>query len=109
MDKMSINHSSIAAPAKFPNFGWDPTKEATKQRKQTLKLIDAGIDCNLPFAPLLRPERKVDIIIACNNSKSPNIDRSRSLRSAAKWAERHGIKLPPIDFDNSFNNICTVF
>ena len=80
INKMSLANSKIAAPAKFHNFGFDPSKEASKQRKSILELADAGIECNLPFAPLLRPERQVDIIIACNASKSPNIDRSRALR-----------------------------
>lgn len=80
MDKMSLNNSKIAAPAKFQNFAYDPSKEASKQRKPILELCDAGIDGNLPFPPLLRPQRNVDIIIACNASKSPNIDRARALR-----------------------------
>lgn len=81
MEKMSLNNSKIAAPAKFQNFAYDPSKEASKQRNPILELCDAGIDGNLPFPPLLRPERGVDIIIACNASKSPNIDRARALRA----------------------------
>jgi hypothetical protein len=79
LSSLSVNHKSIISPMRVHNFAYDRSIEGTKQSKPYLELSDAGIDFNLPFPPLLRPEREIDIIIACNSSKCPNINRSRCL------------------------------
>ena len=80
IDSMQLQHTSFLAGSKFNNFAYDPTVEASKQRNPSLELYDAGIDGNLPFPVLFRPEREVDIIIASNSSKYPDINRGRALR-----------------------------
>lgn len=77
---MSLQHTSFLAASRFNNFAYNPSVEASRMREPILELYDAGIDCNLPFPVLLRPEREVDIIIACDSSKYPDINRGRALR-----------------------------
>jgi hypothetical protein len=80
IDQFSLQHTSLLAASRFANFAYDPSVEASRQRDLELDLYDAGIDFNLPFPVLLRPERGIDIIIACESSKCPDINTGRALR-----------------------------
>ncbi len=64
--------------------------------KDEICLLDAGIDCNLPLAPLLRPERKVDIMIIIDAS-SDSAD-GNELKRVAQYAHAQGLPFPAIDF-----------
>jgi hypothetical protein len=55
---------------------------------ETLEYRDAGTDFNLPFPPLLRPGRNVDVIIAFDSS--PDIETLvKALENGCKYAERN--------------------
>lgn len=99
--------SKRVSPAKLdnPNFGLNGV--SFKNMKE-LTLIDAGLDFNLPFPPVLRPERKVDIIIVCDASASAH-EGAPAIRSAEKWAEEKGIKFPKIDYNIIGKEIYSVF
>ncbi|KAJ2809252.1 hypothetical protein H4R20_000247 [Coemansia guatemalensis] len=58
-----------------------------------LSLMDAGMQNNLPFAPLLRSERGVDVIVCLD--ASANIDIMPWFARAETWASDHGIERWP--------------
>ncbi|KAJ2777661.1 hypothetical protein GGI15_004432 [Coemansia interrupta] len=58
-----------------------------------LSLMDAGLENNLPFAPLLRPERGVDVIVCLDSSA--NIDIMPWFARAEAWADVHGAERWP--------------
>jgi len=94
------------APSSLPNYVY---KTATRplNTDKTITLIDAGIDCNLPFAPLLREERKVDIILTCD--ASGRIEGVPSLRCAQEYMQAKGLPFPPIDYETADKQIMSVF
>lgn len=68
---------------------------------RTLTLVDAGIDYNLPFPPLLRPERAVDVIIVIDAS-SPILEKKGgklhvgALSLAQEWARAQNLPFPTL-------------
>lgn len=94
------------APSSLPNYVY---KTATRplNTDKTITLIDAGIDCNLPFAPLLREERKVDIILTCD--ASGRIEGLPSLRCAQEYMQAQGLPFPPIDYETADKQVMSVF
>jgi phospholipase A2 len=62
---------------------------------ETLELVDGGLSINIPFPPLLRPERNVNIIIVLDNSTG---NLGSELPKAEKYAKSHGLKFPKIDY-----------
>lgn len=77
-------------------------KNAPLKDIKDLRLVDGGFDLiddhyiNLGIVPLLRPARKVDLIIVCDSS---GIDMSQAptLQAAAKRAHKLGLKFPKIE------------
>lgn len=74
----------------------------TSQSERTLTFIDAGIDFNLPFPPLLHKDRAVDLIIVLDAS-SPVFKREKNgnysipaLEQAQVWAKAQGLPFPEI-------------
>ncbi|MEX0940764.1 MAG: hypothetical protein WDZ41_05370 [Candidatus Babeliales bacterium] len=65
--------------------------------EKTIPLVDAGIDFNLPFPPLLRPARNMDILIVYD--ASADIENAPELRRAERYAQRNGLKFPPINYE----------
>ncbi|KAJ2321408.1 hypothetical protein IWW52_000767 [Coemansia sp. RSA 2704] len=61
--------------------------------KPFLSLMDAGMENNLPFAPLLRPERGVDVIVCLD--ASANIEIMPWFARAEAWAGDHGAERWP--------------
>ncbi|KAJ2715156.1 hypothetical protein H4R19_001355 [Coemansia spiralis] len=55
--------------------------------------MDAGLENNLPFAPLLRPERGVDVVICLD--ASANIEFMPWFAQAEAWAASHGVERWP--------------
>ncbi len=92
------------SPAKLYNPTYGMNAEFGKMK--TLTLIDAGLHFNLPFTPLLKPERKIDIIIVCDASSNAN---GPELRKAERWAREKGLKFPKIDYNVIKKNIINVF
>lgn len=93
-------------PSTLSNFTHNCDFSPIKYDKN-ISLIDAGIDFNLPFPPLLRKARGVDIIIVYD--ASADIEGVPELRGVCKYAERKGIKLPKIHFDQVDQNVVSVF
>ena len=76
--------------------------EAIPDRK-VLHIVDGGLAMNLPFPPVLRPQRAVDIFIAfefsARNLDDPvgeNFDPLQQVRLAEKWARIHDIPFPHV-------------
>ncbi len=92
--------------AKVRNFMYG-IDESPLKNKKNLTLVDAGVAINLPFPPLLKPERKIDIIIACDFSTSAQY--GKELKKASKYAKENGLKFPPINLSKLKSNIITVF
>lgn len=70
-------------------------------------LVDAGLDFNVPFPPLLR--RPVDIIIVCDASGDLAENTATALVGAQEYAEREGIAFPPISYTGIGKKPVSVF
>ncbi|KAJ2736865.1 hypothetical protein IW152_000376 [Coemansia sp. BCRC 34962] len=66
---------------------------ADLETAQLLSLMDGALENNLPFAPLLRPDRDVDVIICLDASAS--IDITPWFARAEWWANEHGVRRWP--------------
>ena len=93
--------------ARVHNFmiGMD-TNDSLKKNK-LLKLVDAGIECNLPYIPLSgqREERKQDILIVFDFSqKIPT-----ALKEAEEYARIKNLKFPIIDYTNIEKRTISIF
>ncbi|XP_077352328.1 cytosolic phospholipase A2 beta [Festucalex cinctus] len=62
-----------------------------------LQLIDSGHHINVGCAPVLRPEREVDVIISLDYSWNPD-NIFRELKLTAAYCKDHDIPFPHIDF-----------
>lgn len=81
---------------------------ASVRNLERLTLMDSGYDFNLPFPPLLKKERKIDIIIVMDASASVHTG-APALQKAVKYAESRKIPLPKIEFDSITNKQVSVF
>ena len=79
MTKNAMGNSKLITPAIFKNYMHAPEAEGSIHRSKYLQLVDAGVDGNLPFPPLLHKSRGVDIIIAVDASKANHIEIGNSL------------------------------
>lgn len=93
-------------PSMLSNFTYKSSYSPLRD-DNTICLVDAGIDCNLPLPPLLRKQRNVDIIIIYDASGI--IEGAPELRRIVEYAKTKGIALPPIDFDTVDKNTISVF
>ena len=80
-------------PAVFNNFA--PFDDSPIQAS-TFTAVDAGIDFNLPFPPLLRQPRGIDLIIVGDWSAPSPEDPAKELRLAENWARVRGVPFPKI-------------
>ncbi len=80
-------------PAYFNNFA--PFDDSPIQAA-TFTAVDAGIDFNLPFPPLLRQSRGVDLIIVGDWSEATPAYPAKQLCLAEKWAQTRGVPFPKI-------------
>ncbi|XP_061645455.1 cytosolic phospholipase A2 beta isoform X1 [Phyllopteryx taeniolatus] len=62
-----------------------------------LQLIDSGHHINVACAPVLRPEREVDVIISLDYSWNPD-NIFRDLKMTAAYCKDHDIPFPHVDF-----------
>ncbi|XP_028398219.1 cytosolic phospholipase A2-like [Dendronephthya gigantea] len=66
---------------------------------KTMCLVDSGIAFNSPYPTLLRPERKVEIILSFDFSQRDGGDTELSFKNIIKaenWAREHGLPFPQI-------------
>ncbi len=83
-------------PAKFNNFAVfsdSPFKDST-----TITAVDAGIDFNLPFPPLLRSERDIDLIIVGDWSPQESDFFAKELVLAERWAKKQNTPVVHVAF-----------
>ncbi|XP_031434720.1 cytosolic phospholipase A2 epsilon-like isoform X2 [Clupea harengus] len=62
----------------------------------TLNLVDSGLACNLGFPPVLRPHRRMDLILSLNYSWES--DPFLELKQTQQHCTDHRIPFPHIDF-----------
>lgn len=84
------------------NIQWSPLCD-----DKNICLVDAGIDFNVPFPPLMRAGRQVDLIIVYDSSGE--IKGAKELKSAELYARRKGLKFPKIDYATVDKNIVSIF
>lgn len=93
------------APSSLPNFTYKSS--CNLHEDKYLTLIDAGIHFNLPFPPLWRDERNVDIIIVYD--ASGDIIGCKNLRWAEEYMREKGFKFPPIDYQKADTQVMSIF
>lgn len=93
-------------PAKTFNFSHGIESSPTKTQQHTV-LIDAGLACNLPMPPVLKPERKVDIIFVLDFSS--DLVNAPELARSEQYARAHNLKFPKIDYKGIEKNSLSVF
>lgn len=81
-------------PAFVPNFTAGLASSPIAQASE-IKLVDAGLDTNLPFMPLIDGRRQFDILIALDASNP--IESGKALQIAAQRAQERGYKFPKLD------------
>lgn len=76
--------------------------------QQTLDMVDAGIDFNLPYPPISgqRPERKADIIIFVDASAGTV---GAELQNVENYARANNLPFPVIDYASIGNNAVSIF
>ncbi|TPX64267.1 hypothetical protein SpCBS45565_g06009 [Spizellomyces sp. 'palustris'] len=82
------------SPARFPNIVYKLDNFEHLTEEKTIALMDSGMDNNIPFPPLLRPERNVDVIIALDASMDIGVDPW--LIRAEAYARERGFPFPAI-------------
>lgn len=88
-----ITQKRFVSPAHVRN--WSYATALHFARRKNLHILDAGFAFNLPFLPLVRKARPVDIMIIID--ASPEADAGE-LRNAEAFARTHNIAFPPIDY-----------
>ncbi|CAB4040054.1 cytosolic phospholipase A2-like, partial [Paramuricea clavata] len=85
-------------------------------KHKTMCLVDSGLAFNSPFPTMLRPERKVEIILSFDFSCKDSDDKElpfKNLLRAERWAKEQGLPFPQIDgnpvLENSDIEECYVF
>ncbi|HLB40612.1 MAG TPA: hypothetical protein VJJ83_02375, partial [Candidatus Babeliales bacterium] len=81
-------------PAFVPNFTAGLSSSPIAQARE-IKLVDAGLDTNLPFMPLVDGRRQLDVLIALDASNP--IESGQALQIAAQRAQERGYKFPKLD------------
>ena len=98
-------------PVDLPNITYKISGDVADNKFKNvrdLKLGDGGIAFNLPTPPLLRPERRVDIIIIFD--ASAGIPKgSNELKKAEQWARRNKLPFPPIDYAEAHKKPVSIF
>lgn len=75
-----------------------------------VNFTDAGMSMvNIPFLPLLKKERGVDIILVCDASSDANYENYPEIVNAYKFIKGRGLKFPPIDNPIVINENLIIF
>lgn len=87
--------------------------EGAPCKDKNVVLVDAGLAYNIPFPLVLRPQRKVDVIIALDASAPVyTIDKNGNkkvdaLVGAQEWAARNNIPFPQVVNSSEYRKIIT--
>ncbi|KAI9019063.1 acyl transferase/acyl hydrolase/lysophospholipase [Hyaloraphidium curvatum] len=89
----------VVEPAKVRNpFFRKPQKEGEPADDvagdENIAIMDAGMWDNIPFAAMMHPARKVDVMVALENSREPGLEAN--LRLAEAFAKEQGLKFPEL-------------
>ncbi|KAJ6035998.1 hypothetical protein N7540_000277 [Penicillium herquei] len=109
----SIGESNQDIAVYEPNPFYLYTSESEYANSTVLSLVDGGEDLqNIPLEPLLRPQRKVDVIIALDSSADtasrwPNGTAMIATyqRSQSSLGNSSGIAFPSVPDQNTFINL----
>ncbi|MCF7799801.1 hypothetical protein K9M16_02260 [Candidatus Babeliales bacterium] len=82
-------------PADYNNFTYNMLTSPYKFIDELI-LEDAGFAFGLPIPPLLKKERKIDIIIVCDAGENAQESDFGELKDAAFYAWRKNLKFPDI-------------
>ncbi len=84
-----------------PLYGIKSNKATSRlMSEEQIELKDAGIDFNLPFPPLLREERDINIIIAYDASGGMLKSGAKALKFAWDYAKAKGLRFPDLSSDD---------
>lgn len=107
---VDVVHSPINSlrllPSKVRNISYKLESHPLSHKKW-LTLVDAGIAFNLPFPPLMRKERAIDIIIVYDASADNN--NFDSLKGAQDYAITHNLRFPDIQYKDLDKLLVRVF
>lgn len=93
--------------ARVHNFMRDMDTHDALKKNKILKLVDAGIECNLPYVPLSgeREERKQDVLIIFDFSKKIPM----ALKHVEDYARMKNLKFPTIDYTDIEKRTISIF
>lgn len=76
--------------------------------QKIIHLVDAGINCNLPYVPVsgIRPDRKADILIFIDASAGNVGDE---LKKVEAYAAQHNLPFPRIDYAQINKHAVSIF
>jgi phospholipase A2 len=96
----------IPCELKLPNFTKGMENPISKHKN--LKLVDAGIDINLPYIPFsgICPERTADIMLFFDNSASP---LGKAFKECVEFAQQHNLPFPSVDLNNIDKKTVSIF
>lgn len=106
----SVNDNDIAQWAPNPFLGFNPGSNPSATASQ-LSLVDGGEDLqNIPFNPLVQPERAVDVVFAVDSSADttfnwPNGTALRASYDRTMAAIANGTLFPPVPDADTFVNL----
>lgn len=95
----------------FTTFNFLKLLEDSPCKDTDLVLVDAGLECNIPWPLALHPERKIDVVIALDASAPVyTVDKNGNkkvdtLVGAQQWAARNNISFPEIVKDGQYQKI----
>lgn len=111
LNKVSHAENDIAIYKPNPFFDTDEAAIQSIVKNDTLFLCDGGEDLqNVPLAPLLQPERGVDVIFAYDNSADTNQSWPNGASLIATYQRQfhvqgNGTLFPYVPDKNSFRNL----
>ncbi|MCL5436639.1 MAG: hypothetical protein M1549_02045 [Candidatus Dependentiae bacterium] len=91
-------------PATVRNVAYG-LSQSPDQKMPIRTIIDAGIHCNLPVAPLLY--RNLDIIII--GDFSSDLTNAPELKKAEAYAHKHKLPFPQINYNGISTRTCSIF
>ena len=96
--------------AKVPNhmYKMDNIQDTTLSNKKNIKLVDAGLEINLPYPPIsgICPDRTADILIFLDSSAGI---MGKELENVVAYAQKYNLPFPEIDFENIDKKTINIF
>jgi lysophospholipase len=103
--------NDIADYTPNPFKGWNPTGQNYIADTDNLTLVDGGEDLqNIPFDPLIQPQRNVDVIFAIDTSADTEYNWPNGASMVASYERSlsniaNGTEFPPVPDNNTFVNL----